>query len=89
MIQTKSIRLLADFMARDDLPVEITDYLEQLDNAVYSLPDSGGIQDSIEVLLIETIKATKAKGDPPELAFSMCASCIAGATTVIQCAENS
>jgi hypothetical protein len=79
------MRILADFLKNDVDASKIAEAIEPLDNSISALPDSYGIKEKIEQMLEQTIVLSKQNGDSSYKVFSMCASIIAGASTVVSC----
>lgn len=84
-IESPSMKILADFLKNDIQIDEVMQAISPLDNSMSALPDSYGIKDKIEQMLEQTILLSKQNGDSSFKVFSMCASIIAGASTVVSC----
>lgn len=84
-IESHSMRILADFLKNDVEANKVAEAIGPLDSSISSLPDSYGIKEKIEQMLEQTIILSKQNGDSSYKVFSMCASIIAGASTVVSC----
>lgn len=84
-IESPSMKLLADFLKNDVQVEKVAEAIAPLDSSISSLPESYGIKDKIEQMLSQTIALSRENGDSSYKVFSMCASIIAGASTVVSC----
>lgn len=84
-IESPSMKSLADFLKNDVQIDKVIEAITPLDNSIAALPESYGIKDKIEQMLSQTIELSRENGDSSYKVFSMCASIIAGASTVVSC----
>ena len=89
MINSHSMKLLADFL-KQDIPLDkVVEAIAPLDNSIEALPESYNIKQKIEDMLVQTISLSKENGESSYKVYAMCASAIAGASTVVACFVDS
>ena len=85
MIRSESMKLLADFLKNDFPADKVVEAIEPLDSSIESLPEEYSIKEKIEEMITQTILLSKENGESSHKVYAMCASAIAGASTVVAC----